>query len=452
MVTGRNGRYIGLHMKHATSTILIDEIVRWLNQQALRDANLEEIARGTCDRLAAAGLPIIRANMSFSMLHPLYRAVGYLWERNKGFSVEKHRHVQDGEVDRLLKSPFYHLVKNDLPYLRRRIDRSETSPEFPIFEEFRAEGITDYFAFMSKFKQSSGQGMIGSWASDRAEGFSDDDIAALLRIQESLAVAAKIAVKGELAQNTLTTYLGQGAGERVLSGQIKRGDGETIKAAIVVADMRNSTILAEELGREAYISTLNNFFDGVATAFTDTGGEILSFVGDGFLAIYPSGETPRGRKDACRSAHQGALKAAVRMKEMNEKYGREGLSEIGYGIGLHIGNVMFGNVGLPARLAFSVFGAAVNEATRIEALTKTYKTPAIASEEFRSRCEGEWKELGSATLRGLSRPVQLFCPILPLTQEAAEERLLQVEETGRSDAENVVLLHQGGIQRERAAR
>jgi adenylate cyclase len=438
-------------MKHATSNILINEVVRWLNQQALQDASLEEIARGTCDRLAAAGLPIVRTNMSFSMLHPLYRAVGYLWERDKGFSVEKHRHVRDGEVDRFLKSPFYHLVKNDLPYLRRRIDQSDAQLEFPIFEEFREQGITDYFAFMSKFRRSSGQGMIGSWASDRADGFSDDDISALLRIQESLAVASKIAVKGELAQNTLTTYLGQGAGERVLSGQIKRGDGETIKAAIVIADMRNSTILAEELGREAYISTLNSFFDGVANAFTDTGGEILSFVGDGFLAIYPSGETPRMRRDACRAAHQGALMAEARMREMNAKRREDGAREIGYGVGLHIGNVMFGNVGLPARLAFSVFGAAVNEATRIEALTKTHKTPIIASEEFRNRCEGEWIELGSATLRGLSRPVKLFSPVLPLEQESGRAAERQVEENGLSDAENVVLLHRGGIPRARAA-
>jgi adenylate cyclase len=120
-------------MKHSTSTILVDEVVRWLNQQALTDASLANIARGTCDRLAAAGLPLARVNMSFSMLHPLYRAVGYLWERNKEFSVEKHRHVRDGEIDRFIKSPFYHLVKNGLPYIRRRIEKSDAAPEFPIF-------------------------------------------------------------------------------------------------------------------------------------------------------------------------------------------------------------------------------------------------------------------------------------------------------------------------------
>jgi adenylate cyclase len=438
-------------MKNSTSAILVDEVVRWLNQQALADSTLESIARGTCQRLAAAGLPIARANMSFSMLHPLYRAVGYLWERNKGFSVERHRHVREGEVDRFLKSPFYYLVKNELPYLRRRVDKNEPAPEFPIFEEFREQGITDYFAFMSEFKPTSGQGMIGSWASDRAEGFSDEDIAALLRIQESLAVAAKIAVKGELAHNMLTTYLGAGAGERVLAGQIRRGDGETIKAAIVVADMRDSTILAEQLGREAYIDTLNTFFDGVATAFTESGGQILSFVGDGFLAIYPSGTTPRERREACQQAHVAALTASMRMQEHNEQRAKSGLVEIRYGIGLHIGNVMFGNVGLPDRLAFSVFGGAVNEATRLEALTKTYGTSIVASEEFRSRCEGRWEELGSSTLRGFSRPIKVFSPARPEQVErvAADRR---ASENGHSDAENVVLLHRGGIQRERASR
>jgi adenylate cyclase len=146
-------------MKVLTSPTLIEEVVRWLNQQALGDTDLETITRGTCERLSAAGLPLARAYISFSMLHPLYRAVGYLWDRRKGFSVEKHRHVQGGEADRFLKSPFYHLIKNDLPHLRRRIANGDN--EFPIFEELREQGVTDYFAFTRRFKPSSDQGMIG---------------------------------------------------------------------------------------------------------------------------------------------------------------------------------------------------------------------------------------------------------------------------------------------------
>jgi adenylate cyclase len=430
-------------MKHSTSATLIDEVLQWLNQQALNDTDLEAIARGTCERLAAAGLPLARAYMSFSMLHPLYRAVGYLWERGRGFSVEKHRHVRGGEADRFLKSPFYHLVKNDLPHLRRRIHQGGGPAEFPIFDELREQGITDYLAFTRKFRPSSEQGMIGSWASDREEGFSDEDIAALLRIQESLAVASKIAVKGELARNMLTTYLGAGAGERVLSGQIQRGDGETIKAAIVVADVRNSTILAEEMGREPYIAILNTFFDAAAGAFADGGGHILSFLGDGFLAIYPSGDSPRSRREACQQAYVAAVTAALRMREANEERRKENLVEIGYGIGLHIGNVMFGNVGLLDRLTFSVFGAAVNEATRLEALTKTYRTPIIASEEFRSRCEGNWNELGNETLRGLNHAIKVFSPARIDQIEPGLAISRRVSEDGHSDAENVVLLHRG---------
>jgi adenylate cyclase len=434
-------------MKHSTSATLIDEVLQWLNQQALNDTGLEAIARGTCERLAAAGLPLARAYMSFSMLHPLYRAVGYLWERGKGFSVEKHRHVRGGEADRFLKSPFYHLLKNDLPHLRRRIHQSAGPAEFPVFDELREQGITDYLAYTRRFRPSSEQGMIGSWASDREDGFSDEDIAALLRIQESLAVASKIAVKGELARNMLTTYLGAGAGERVLSGQIQRGDGETIKAAIVVADVRNSTILAEELGREPYIAVLNTFFDAAAGAFADGGGHILSFLGDGFLAIYPSDDSPRSRREACQQAYVASVTAALRMREANEARRKDGLVEIGYGVGLHIGNVMFGNVGLPDRLTFSVFGAAVNEATRLEALTKTYRTPIIASEDFRSRCEGNWNELGSEVLRGLNHPIKVFSPANIDQVEPALTISRRVSEDGHSDAENVVLLHRSGTGR-----
>lgn len=438
-------------MKHSTSTTLIDEVVRWLNQQALNETRLDIVARGTCERLAAAGVPLARAYMSFSMLHPLYRAVGFLWDHKKGFSIEKHQHVREGEADRFLKSPFYHIYSNQLPYLRRQIGNSDGEFEFPIFEELKDAGITDYFAYTREFSPGSGQGMIGSWSTNRRDGFTDDEIAAFLRVQDSLAVTSKIAVKSKLAANMLSTYLGIGAGGRVLSGQIRRGDGETIKAAIVVADMRGSTRLAEELGREAYIETLNTFFDNTASAFAEAGGEILSFVGDGFLAIFPCGDSPQERREACRKAHSAAVVATQWMGEANAERKQRGEDEIGYGIGLHIGNVMFGNVGLIDRLAFSVFGAAVNEATRLEALTKVYQTPIVASEEFRGRCEGAWDELGEEMLRGVSHPVNVFTPCKVEQKSIKAKIARRIAEIGRSDAENVLLLHRGDLGKQQAA-
>lgn len=425
-------------MATSTSSILVDRLADWLMTQALEDTDLETIVRGCCDRLAAAGLPLARANFSFSVLHPLYRAMGFTWWRGKPMEVEGYRHVPEGATDRFLKSPYYFILKNGLEHMRRRLD-SGGAVEFPLFEDLRAAGLTDYLAFVNQFRRGSGQGMLGSWATDVPEGFSEADIAALLRIQSRLAVAARMAVQGSLAKNTLTTYLGADAGRRVLDGQIRRGDGETIKAAIVMGDMRNSTWLAEELGRQAYIDCLNTFFDNAASAFADGGGEILSFMGDGFLAIFPSGDTPKQRKAACEQAYSAAVTAVQQMLEVNASRKAQGLAEIGYGLGLHIGNVMFGNVGLEDRLAFSVFGAAVNEAARLEALTKTYKVPIVASEEFRSRCRGQWLELGRQTLRGMSQPIAVFTPCQP--GEECARIVRRTRAVGPSEAESVVLLH-----------
>ncbi|MFW6076171.1 MAG: adenylate/guanylate cyclase domain-containing protein [Hyphomicrobiales bacterium] len=431
-------------MATTVSATLVDKVADWLMAQALEDTELEALVNGCCERLSAAGVPLARANFSFSVLHPLYRAMGFTWRRGEGLEVEGYRHLTEGEQDRFLKSPYYYLLSNNLEYMRRRLDTAGPLG-FPLLEELRDAGFIDYLAFATQFRKGSGQGMMGSWATDRSDGFSEPDIAALLRIQTRLAVAARMAVQASLAKNTLATYLGANAGGRVLDGNIKRGDGETIKAAIVIGDMRDSTRLAEELGRQAYIESLNAFFDSVASAFADAGGEILSFMGDGFLAIFPSGEDSAGRKAACELAFSAALAAQERMAEVNARRKADGLVEIDYGLGLHIGNVMFGNVGLEDRLAFSVFGAAVNEASRLESLTKTLGVPILASEEFRSRLSSKWLVLGEQTMRGVAHPITVYTPCL-------DEECLNVpvarraRQVGPSNAESVVLL-----QRERPA-
>jgi adenylate cyclase len=226
------------------------------------------MVRGFCERLAAAGMPIARVHLSFSMLHPLYDALGFTWERGLGMRIEGFRQKPGGGSDRFLRSPYYHLLNNKLDHLRRRIDYSGPS-EFPVFEDLKALGITDYMAFRHMFSAGKEQGMMGSWSTDSPSGFSESMIAALLRIQNHLAVAAKMAVLNRLADNMLTTYLGNDAGKRVLNGNIRRGQGDTIRAALVMADMRGSTMLAEQEGREAYIETLNQFFDALLPGLRD---------------------------------------------------------------------------------------------------------------------------------------------------------------------------------------
>ena len=150
---------------------------------------------GACERLHAAGVPIARVQLSFSMLHPLYRGIGYTWRRGQGLQVDAYRHTPgDAKPDRWLKSPFYHLKRHNLDHLRRRLDTGGAS-EFPIFDDLRQEGLTDYLAFTSSFEMGKGQGMIGSWSTDQRGGFSDGEIEALLGIQDTLAVACKMATR-----------------------------------------------------------------------------------------------------------------------------------------------------------------------------------------------------------------------------------------------------------------
>jgi len=424
----------------AASRALVDRAADWLMAQTLRDADLEAIVRGSCERLHGAGVPLARVQFSFSVLHPLYRGVGYTWRRSRGLQIDAFRHqTGDTPPDRFIKSPYYHLLKHGLDHLRRRLDTGGEAG-FPILEELRQEGMTDYLAFASSFVMGKGQGMVGSWATDQRGGFTDGEIEALLQIQDTLAVACKMAMRGGLAKSTLATYLGASAGERVLSGQIKRGDGETTRAAIVWGDLRNSTEMAEKLGRQAYIDNLNTFFDATAGAVADAGGEILSFIGDGFLAIFPCDRNQKGTGEACALALSAVLDAMDRMGETNRLRQEKGEPALGYGLSLHIGNVMFGNVGLAERLSFSVFGSAVNEAARLETLTKKHGTPVIASQEFADYCATEWEALGNEALRGVQAPMAVLRPVL--TERPAPTRPITAR--GRlsdlSDAEAVVLL------------
>lgn len=429
-------------LRNTVSTTLIDRVGNWLTKSSLAGDDLELMVRGFCERLAAAGLPLVRVHLSFSMLHPLYDALGFTWERGRGMEVEGFRKKNELPSERFLKSPYYHLLNNNLEFLRRRIDPAQPS-EFPIFDDLKLLGATDYMAFVQSFGADSSQGMVGSWTTDNPNGFSDEMIEALLRIQSNLAIATKMAVLNKLANNMLTTYLGGDAGKRVLNGQIKRGEGDTIRAALVMADMRGSTKLAETAGREAYIDTLNQFFDAIAAPFNRAGGQIMSFLGDGFLAVYPCERHQAPSEIACQAAFSAAFKATARMNDLNRHRRQDGLNEIGYGIGLHVGNVMFGNVGLTDRLTFSAFGSAVNEVQRLQVLTKKYPQRLIASKDFATYCGGGWVTLGKEKLAGVRHKLTVLTPDMSDIGVIEDDGGLEATyDRMMSDAEQVILLHQ----------
>lgn len=430
----------------SVSESLIDRVSHWLQDSALKGTDLQSLVHGLCERLAAAGVPLLRVHLSFSMLHPLYDALGFTWVRGQGVAVEGFRpDSSDADQTRFTKSPYYYLLNNGLPHLRRRIDKL-TPSEFPVFDDLKQMDVTDYLAFIQSFDEEAARGMVGSWATDAAGGFGEEVIDALLLIQNDLAVAAKMAVLGKLADNMVTTYLGGNAGQRVLSGQVRRGDGETIRAALVMADMRKSTALAEQAGRQGYIDTLNTFFDAIAAPFHKNGGEILSFMGDGFLAVYPCDRHREPSEIATRAAMAAVREATARMADLNADRRRQGLGQIGHGIALHVGNVMFGNVGLRDRLTFSAFGGAVNEVQRLQGLTKTLRHPVIASQAFATYCGGDWTSLGERRLRGVREKVSVLVPGLDNMQASPLDASAQNALDLRSEAEHVMLLFRNSRQ------
>lgn len=402
----------------AASQVLITGVADWLIQKALIETPLDALVMGTCERLHAAGIPLVRGFFSFSTLHPLHRAIGVTWERGGGTTIEGYEHVPGGVSEQYRQSPHFYMLERELEVLRIRLDCCQRDYTFPVLDELRKTGITDYLAFLVPFEATFPTstldgppmtGMAGSWATDRASGFSESELEALLRIRDRLGIASKLAIKSQLMTNLTRTYLGGDPGRRVLNGQIKRGDLEAIEAAIWYSDLRGSTAMADQFPPQDYVDALNSSFEAIGGPVTEAGGEILSFTGDGMLAVFTSRDGEQNLTPASRRAAQAAVEASERMALLNIERKTSGQPVLGYGVGLHLGRVLYGNVGVPERLTFSAFGAAVNEVTRIEELTKTLPSPILASEAFRE-CAGieGWPHLGAHALRGVAQSVDVY--------------------------------------------
>jgi adenylate cyclase len=396
----------------AGASALVDQVVDWLMAQSLQEADIESLFEGYCERLYAAGLPLFRLHIAYRTLHPLISGIGMTWRRGEPIDIQRFPHHKGPEPERWLKSPHYHMIEHRVPMMRRKLTGPEALLDFPVLHEFRDDGGTDYLAFLVPFSEGANDGLIASWLTDRDTGFSDAEIPAIIRVQQRFAVACKILTRGEIARNVMTTYLGPDAGLRVLDGQIRRGDGEQIHAAVWFSDLRGSTAMAETTTPEDYIATLNAFFDAVGGAVLAKHGEILGFIGDAVLAIFPIRKGQATSAQACKRALAAARLAAQRVAKLNKDRATAGRDPIAYGLGLHLGDVTFGNIGVAERLAFSVIGPTVNEVARLEGLTKKVGRPVIASELFREALANgaAWENLGEHKLSGVHRALKVFAP------------------------------------------
>ena len=358
----------------------------------------EEAFGDLCRALRERGIAIYRVGLFVRTLHPNVAGRAYFWREDRDqVEVDSADHSWFATEDHL-KSPI-HAVWTMNAETRRRLADPACPMDYPVLADLRAEGATDYVAVPLRFL--SGEIHVASFASRRPGGFRDAELAALRTVLPYFTRVVEIYGLMRKARNILDAYLGPNAGAKVLAGQIKRGDGEDIHAVIWFCDLRDSTALADSMSRRDFLSILNEYFECTLEPVLQRKGEVLRFIGDAALAIFPIDGRPR---EACAAAVEAAREALARMEKANKKRPLP----LRFGIGLHLGELTYGNIGTPGRIEFTVIGAAANEAARIESLCKQLEVELLVSEHVARVLPIRWRSMGSHTLRGVGDKIELF--------------------------------------------
>ena len=381
--------------------------VDWLMRDAWEASSTEELLARLARQIVAEGIPLMRANLLVRTLHPQVMGAIHVWTRDDDRVERSELSHQVQEEERFLESPFAHIFEGR-GGLRRRLTGPDTQLDFPILRELAEQGATDYVALPLTF--SDGKTHALTLATDAPTGF---EVASLGHIHELLPLLSRLLevhLLRHTARTLLETYLGRGTGERVLDGLIRRGDGEVIPAVIWWADLRGSTALAERLPRQRYLQLLNRFFESTAGVVIEHGGEVLKFIGDAVMAIFPLHEHP----DAGERALTAADEAMAAIAKANAEATDPDEPELAISLALHQGEVNYGNVGVAGRLDFTVTGPAVNEVARLESLSKTLGQPVVASAKFAELAPDRLRSLGHHKLRGVSAEQEVFAPSSPI--------------------------------------
>lgn len=395
----------------APARTTVAEIEDWLLGDALNIDDLLLLTEALMWRLVAAGLPLDRASLHVGTLHPQLLGFGWNWSRDDGFCDETKVGFGSLETDAFRRSPLKPVVKHGE---KVRLDATDPALQtrFPLLAELAARGITEYVAF--PLHAGGTYHNAASVATCQPGGFTDAQQDELKRIGRLFALHVERHIALRVAGNVLDIYLGRAAGARVLEGSIKRGSGESIRAVIWASDLRGFTTLADRAAGPDTIALLNHYFERLAAPVLAQGGEVLKFIGDGLLAVFPYADFGV-KAQAAEAALAAAEQAIAAVAELNTAPPEDlqaiaGWQPLVTGIALHEGEVFFGNVGAPARLDFTVIGPAVNTASRVEALSKELGRDILLTDAVARLLTRPLDPLGAHTLRGLAEPVTLFSP------------------------------------------
>jgi adenylate cyclase len=380
----------------------LQKLTDWLIDGARSAANPTQMMAETCERLVQAGLPLWRVGVFVRTLHPDIYGRDFIWK--PGAEVEV------GTVDfKILDSPDFHtspliIVFQQGLEVRAPAD-DPASKRFPIIEEMRAEGVTDYIALPLRFVD--GTINASSWTTKRPGGFSDEQLAALRTIMAPLARVIEIVSLTRTASLLLDTYVGNRAGEKILGGQIRRGHTETMNAAVWLSDLRGFTALSDRLPAETVVDILNHYFDCQVSAIRAHGGEVLKYMGDGLLAVFPIDEYVGDAAQVCSHVLEAARESRASIEALHYPVG-EAVERFRFGVALHVGKILYGNIGGGNRLDFTCIGPAVNLAARLEKIASRLHRTIVASEGFAGICRGGWSDLGEFPVAGFSQAARVY--------------------------------------------
>ncbi|MEH6631679.1 MAG: DUF427 domain-containing protein [Halopseudomonas aestusnigri] len=381
--------------------------VNWLVHEACKAKNIPELLTATAKMMNASGLPTWRLRLFVRTLNPQLYGLFFRWDRDID-GIEEYQATHVGvQSAQYRDSPFAPIISGE-GGVRRRLEGDNPELDFPILKDILEEGATDYVALPLKF--SDGLINVLTLVSDQPGGFSTNHLGYLYEILPVLGRLVEAYAQRLSALSLLRTYLGRDAGERVMNGLVKRGDGEDLHAVIWFSDLRGSTKMADMMPRAEYLSALDQYFDCVAVAVLENGGEVLKFIGDAVLAIFLIEDTEEQHPEACANALSAVKQAYTQIETVNEERSERGEPVLKFGTGLHRGNITYGNIGTEMRLDFTVIGPAVNEAARIENLCKGLGVSVLTSSEFADGVASALRSLGTHELRGVERKQEIFTP------------------------------------------
>jgi len=354
-------------------------------------------------RLEACGAPVERVLLSILTLNPEIVAASSTWLKStdRVDYFEAERHVR--ETDRYIGSPLQRLFDTE-KRVRQRLDELPGDAHLA-YTDLASAGFTDYLALPVIFAEGLGAALILN--TQRSEGFSEYDIANFRIIRDYLTPIIEVHALRYLSKSLMNTYVGKRTGEKVLAGMIKRGDADIINAALWFSDLRSFTRMTETLPPQQVLELLNDYFEFVAAAVTARGGEILRFIGDAMLIVFPIDDN-MCQQTACIAALDSAIDAQNTIASLNHRRRRHGLPEIKFGVGLNVGEVVYGNVGAPDRLDFTVMGPAVNRTARLESLTKDHDCDILFSEQFAQLIDTPSEYLGLHEMKGIDEPQAVY--------------------------------------------